>query len=122
MPPAPVDGPTPVGGGDNPRPTPFTRLAIAVAANAGEAVIRVAGDLDAAGGRDLCAAAEKLVDGKYRRVVLDLSAVTYSDLAGVRALAEVGVLLDRAGIELTIRNANAATYPVDWRAIPHSHE
>jgi len=102
------------------RPSPFTRLAITVAAEGERAELIGAGELDATGGAELCAAAERLIGGTCRQVLLDVSAITRADLAGVRALAEVGAMLERAGVELTIRNANAATYPVDWQAISRS--
>lgn len=102
------------------RPSPFTRLAITVDVDGGRAELTGAGELDATGGSQLCAAAERLIGTRCREVVLDLSAITRSDLAGVRALAELGAVLERAGVELTIRNADSATYPVDWQAIPRS--
>ena len=106
-------------GGRRPRPQP-TGLAITVAVEGSRGELACAGDLDAAGGPQLRNAAERLIAAKCRQVVLDLSAITQCDLAGVRALAELGVVLEQAGVELTIRNADAATYPVDWHAIPRS--
>jgi len=112
----------PADGDGHSEPGRFEELAVAVAVHANDAVVSAAGDLDAAGGLQLHAAAEQVIEAHCRRVVLDLSAITSADLAGVRALAEVGVMLERAGIDLTIRNANAAMYPVDWHAVPHSQE
>jgi anti-anti-sigma factor len=122
MSPVPVDLPLSEDGDDNRRPSPSVRLSITLAVHADDGVIRAAGDLDTAGGKQLHTAAEQLIKAACQRIVLDLSAVTSADLPGVRALAELGKMLERAGIGLTIRNANAAMYPVDWQAIPHSHE
>jgi anti-anti-sigma regulatory factor len=112
----PADGEDPSG------PRLIERLDVSIAVTADDAVVRAVGGLDGPGGRQLHTVGEQLIEARCRRVVLDLSAITSADIPGVRALVELGVMLERAGIEQTIRDANTATYPVDWRAIPHSQE
>ena len=119
---APVDRREPGDGDDNCGPRQVERLAVTVAVHSDDAGVRAAGRLDVAGGRQLHAVGEQLIAAQCRRVVLDLSAITSADLPGVRALVGLGVMLERAGIELTIRDANTAKYPVDWRAVPHSRD
>jgi hypothetical protein len=75
------------------------------------------GELDESGGALLHTTAETLAQAGYHRVELDLFAVTSADLAGVRALDNLRVMLGETGVDLTIRNPNIASYPVDWHSI-----
>ncbi len=91
---------------------------ITVTAEGESAVIRADGLLDEAGGEALLMTARRLARAGLHRVELDLSGITSADLSGVRALDDARGTLEKSGAQLTIYNANVASYPTDWHSIP----
>lgn len=55
----------------------------------GVCLLSVSGELDFASAEDFTVRARRLVDGRPKRLVLDLAGLVFADCAGVRALAGV---------------------------------
>ena len=78
----------------------------------GSALVHPCGELDLATAPTLRAALSRALGGEHRRLVMDLSRVTFSDCAGLRpvrwALREAGL----AGTEVQLRDASPAVQRV----------
>ncbi|MGH9245386.1 MAG: STAS domain-containing protein [Acidimicrobiales bacterium] len=73
----------------------------------------VAGELDAAGVASLTSLATALVQVGVRHAVLDVSGVTFVDLAGWRALADTRRHIEASGITIEVAGRSAAAARLD---------
>jgi anti-anti-sigma factor len=79
-----------------------TPLEVSCIDTAGETVVRVAGELDAATTVRLRRVLADLVRQPVTRIVVDLADVTFMDSAGLGALLANRVAAERVGIELCV--------------------
>jgi anti-sigma B factor antagonist len=70
----------------------------------GSAVVAVCGELDIATAPVLCKAVAEILSSHLEEVALDLSGVTFVDVAGLRALVDLQELAVISGTELQLRN------------------
>jgi anti-anti-sigma regulatory factor len=94
-----------------------TRLIVAISGGTDRALIEADGVLDEAGGELLRRTVQSLAPMRLQQIGLDLSDVRGADLAGVRALEDLREIVELAGAEFTIYNADSARYPFDWHSI-----
>lgn len=77
----------------------------------GQVELSAAGDLDLAAAGDLESAAEHvMLNDSCKRLVVDLSAVTFIDSTGIGALVSIRNSALSKGIELTLRRPSAQVY------------
>lgn len=78
---------------------------ITVVEGNGTAIVRIAGDVDLASADVLDATLRRLAERPHGRVIVDLSAVSFMDTAGLRALVRARERMDSAGRWLLTRGA-----------------
>ncbi|MCU1380839.1 MAG: binding sensor regulator [Acidimicrobiales bacterium] len=92
-----------------PSPDRFHEFSVEIGFDAGQAVVGVGGDIDAATAPLLGALLDVLVEHGHTDIVLDLATLAFMDAAGLSAFATVAERLKRSDGVLTIRSAPART-------------
>ena len=100
---------TPITRHDQP-PTPRSDLLLSIEIDAMSATVsvRVAGELDFAGGRRLTEATAPFLDGAPAVVGLDLAAISFADSSGAMALVELSGRIRRSGGTLEVVRSSRA--------------
>ena len=83
-------------------------LAITSEAADDSVLVTVGGDLDAATGPDLANMLAEAVDGRWKVVIVDMSAVRFIDSTALRTLVAVKTRADDNGTRLALRSPSEA--------------
>ena len=83
-------------------------LTVTATGDAASRRVHAAGEVDTASARQLAAAVDAALTDGARQLLLDLTAVTFLGVAGVRAVAEAERHASGAGVELRTRVGHSA--------------